>query len=66
MAAVNASSGGTVESQTVMAGIALSWSVLFMLFVVFLLLGVLAWSIRSACQQADAVHLALPKQHSRS
>ena len=47
---------GMSEPQTVMAGMALSWSVLFMLAVVFLLLAVLVWFIRSACLQADTAH----------
>ena len=45
-----AATNGFKEPQTILAGLALSWSVLFLLAVVFLLLAVLAWSIRSACQ----------------
>ncbi len=47
---------GLTEPQTVMAGMAFSWSVLFMLTAVFLLLGVFAWLMRSACLQAEAAH----------
>ena len=52
MAAVN----GLKEPQTLRAGFALSWSVLFLLCIIFLLFGVLGWAIRWACQQADAMH----------
>lgn len=51
-----ASANGFKEMQTIQAGIALSWSVLFLLFVVFLLLGIFAWAVRSACLQADGAH----------
>lgn len=51
-----AASKGISEPQTMMAGIAFSWSVLFMLGAVFLLLGIFAWAMRSACLQADVVH----------
>jgi hypothetical protein len=47
---------GFKETQTLQAGIALSWSVLFLLAFVFLLLGILCWTIRSACLQADQAH----------
>ncbi|MDH4470772.1 MAG: hypothetical protein QE493_07390 [Verrucomicrobiae bacterium] len=47
---------GFKETQTLQAGIALSWSVLFLLAFVFLLLGILCWAIRSACLQADKAH----------
>ena len=50
--------------QTVQAGIALSWSVLFLLAVVFLLLGILGWAIRTACLEAEKAHQALcPPRH---
>ena len=58
MAAIN----GFKEPQTVQAGVALSWSVLFLLFVVFILLACLTLAIRSACREADAVHRARPSQ----
>lgn len=51
-----ASTNGFKEAQTIQAGIALSWSVLFLLAVFFLLLGIFAWSIRSACQEAEIAH----------
>jgi len=51
-----AASKGMSEPQTIMAGLAFSWSVLFMLAVVFLLLGIFAWAMRAACLQADAAH----------
>lgn len=51
-----AASKGVSEPQTMMAGIAFSWSVLFMLATVFVLLGVFTWAIRNACLQADAAH----------
>jgi len=47
---------GISEPQTIMAGMAFSWSVLFMLVVVFLLLGIFAYAMRAACLQADAAH----------
>lgn len=46
---------GFKEQQTIQAGIALSWSVLFMLFVVLVLLALFAWAMRVAClQHAEA------------
>lgn len=51
-----AASKGVSEPQTIMAGMAFSWSVLFMLTVFFLLLGIFAWAMRCACIQADAEH----------
>ena len=51
-----ASVGGFKEMQTIQAGVALSWSVLFLLAVVFLLLGILGWAIRAACLQAEQAH----------
>ena len=56
MSSVNAAKGGIVETRTVMAGFAFSWSVLFMLVTVFILLGVLFWAIRSACIEAEEAH----------
>lgn len=53
-----ASASGLKESQTIQAGIALSWSVLFLLAVLFLLLGILCLAIRSACLHADQAHQA--------
>ena len=53
-----AASSGVKETQTVQAGIALSWSVLFLLAVVFLLLGILGLAIRNACLEAEQVHQA--------
>lgn len=52
-----AASKGVSEPQTIMAGMAFSWSVLFMLAVVFLLLGIFLWAARSACVQAGKVAL---------
>lgn len=49
-------SKGVTEPQTMMAGIAFSWSVLFMLAVFFLLLGIFAWAMRTACLQAHEAH----------
>lgn len=49
-----AAAKGISEPQTIMAGIAFSWSVLFMLAVFFLVLGIFAWAMRNACIQADA------------
>lgn len=55
-----AAAKGISEPQTIMAGFAFSWSVLFMLAVVFILLGVFAWAMRNACLQADAAHHTSP------
>lgn len=46
------------EPQTVRAGFALSWSVLFLLFVFLLLFGILGWAIRSACQQGSSSQIS--------
>lgn len=51
-----AAAKGISEPQTIMAGMAFSWSVLFMLTVFFLLLGIFVWAMRSACLQANAAH----------
>jgi len=51
-----AATKGMSEPQTIMAGMAFSWSVLFMLVVVFLLLGIFGWAMRIACLQAEAAH----------
>ncbi len=51
-----AASKGISEPQTIMAGMAFSWSVLFMLAVFLFLIGVFAWAMRHACLQADAAH----------
>lgn len=59
-----AASSGVKETQTVQAGMALSWSVLFLLAVVFLLLGILGLAIRTACLEAEKAHQALcPPRH---
>ena len=47
---------GFIEPQTTMAGVALSWSVLFMLVVVFLLLAGFICSAWVACQKANTMH----------
>lgn len=52
MAAVN----GLMEPQTTMAGIALSWSVLFMLAFVLLLLAAFVWFVCSTCRKIDTAH----------
>ncbi|MBX9578345.1 MAG: hypothetical protein K2W97_07720 [Chthoniobacterales bacterium] len=52
-----AASKGISEPQTIMAGMAFSWSVLFMLAAFFLLLVIFGWAMRTACLQADVVHL---------
>ena len=49
-----AASKGISEPQTIMAGMAFSWSVLFMLAAFFSLLAIFGWAIRAACLQADA------------
>ena len=49
-------SKGISEPQTIMAGMAFSWSVLFMLVAFFSLLAIFGWAMRGACLQADAVH----------
>ncbi len=51
-----ASSGGFKEMQTIQAGMALSWSVLFFLLVLFLLLGFFVWAMHMASQQAQQIH----------
>ncbi len=51
-----AAANGFIEPQTTMAGMALSWSVLFMLAVVFLLLAGFIWSAWIACQKANSMH----------
>ena len=45
---------GLKEPQTILAGFALSWSVLFLLAVLLFLMAVLAWSIRVVCKQVEA------------
>ncbi|MFI0347986.1 MAG: hypothetical protein ACH346_04330 [Chthoniobacterales bacterium] len=49
MGAVN----GLIEPQTMMAGVALSWSVLFMLAVVFALLTGFIWFAYKTCKKID-------------
>lgn len=51
-----AASKGISEPQTMMAGIAFSWSVLFMLATFFSLLAIFGWVMRRACLQANAAH----------
>ena|GEM_PF-2567455 len=58
-----AASSGVKETQTVQAGMALSWSVLFLLSVVFLLLGILVLAIRSACFEAEKAHQEKSSPH---
>ena len=45
---------GLKEPQTILAGFALSWSVLFLLAALLFLMTVLAWSIRVVCKQVEA------------
>jgi hypothetical protein len=51
-----AASKGISEPQTVMAGMAFSWSVLFMLGIFFLLLAIFGWIVYRASSEADAAH----------
>ena len=51
-----AASKGVSEPQTIMAGMAFSWSVLFMLVAFFSLLAIFGWAMRTACLQADVAH----------
>lgn len=51
-----AASKGISEPQTIMAGTAFSWSVLFMLAAFFSLLAIFGWAMRTACLQANAAH----------
>ena len=51
-----AASKGISEPQTLMAGVAFSWSVLFLLAIFFLLLTIFAWAMRTACIQANIAH----------
>lgn len=51
-----AASKGISEPQTIMAGMAFSWSVLFMLAAFFSLLIIFGWAMRAACLQADVAH----------
>lgn len=50
-----AASKGISEPQTIMAGMAFSWSVLFMLAAFFSLLAIFGWAAFSACVQAEKV-----------
>ena len=50
-----AASKGISEPQTIMAGMAFSWSVLFMLVAFFSLLAIFGWAAFSACVQAEKV-----------
>lgn len=50
---------GVVEPQTMMAGMALSWSVLFMIAIVLLLLVGFIWFAYATCLKIDAIHQKL-------
>lgn len=57
--------GEKTEDLTVRAGIALSWSVLFMLATVGTVLGFLGWYMAKHCRQLNAEHARILDEHDR-
>lgn len=55
--------GPDTEENTLLAGIALSWSVLFMLCVIFLVVGTMAVIMTRACQKVSRQHAEILRRN---
>lgn len=55
--------GADTEENTILAGIALSWSVLFMLCIMFIVVGTMAAFMARACQKVSRQHAEIIRRN---